>query len=80
MYTGYPPALISEVLKRTGYSKAWVYALMSRGQFPQSVKIGARAIAFIESEIDDWIDQRIAESRSNKEQKQTGYKQYVIRY
>ena len=54
-----------EVLKRTGYSKAWVYALMSRGQFPQSVKIGARAIAFIESEIDDWIDQRIAESRSN---------------
>ncbi|EIC3814754.1 AlpA family phage regulatory protein, partial [Escherichia coli] len=27
--------------------------------------IGARAIAFIESEIDDWIDQRIAESRSN---------------
>ncbi|HCO6167320.1 TPA: AlpA family phage regulatory protein, partial [Escherichia coli] len=29
------------------------------------VKIGARAIAFIESEIDDWIDQRIAESRSN---------------
>ncbi|HAN9319633.1 TPA: AlpA family phage regulatory protein, partial [Escherichia coli] len=36
-----------------------------RGQFPQSVKIGARAIAFIESEIDDWIDQRIAESRSN---------------
>ncbi|EGI4262278.1 AlpA family transcriptional regulator [Escherichia coli] len=71
---------LSEVLKRTGYSKAWVYALMSRGQFPQSVKIGARAIAFIESEIDDWIDQRIAESRSNKEQKQTGYKQYVIRY
>ncbi|EFG1479070.1 TPA: AlpA family transcriptional regulator [Escherichia coli] len=57
--------LLSEVLKRTGYSKAWVYALMSRGQFPQSVKIGARAIAFIESEIDDWIDQRIAESRSN---------------
>ncbi|HEA1287783.1 TPA: AlpA family transcriptional regulator [Escherichia coli] len=53
---------LSEVLKRTGYSKAWVYALMSRGQFPQSVKIGARAIAFIESEIDDWIDQRIAES------------------
>lgn len=31
---------LSEVLKRTGYSKAWVYALMSRGQFPQSVKIG----------------------------------------
>lgn len=24
---------LSEVLKRTGYSKAWVYALMSRGQF-----------------------------------------------
>jgi len=54
---------LHEVLDRTGYSKAWIYALMSKGKFPQSVKIGTRAIAFIESEIDEWIEQRIAESR-----------------
>ncbi|WP_042820825.1 helix-turn-helix transcriptional regulator [Yersinia wautersii] len=52
-----------EVQKRTGYSKAWLYRLMNQKRFPQSVKIGTRSIAFIESEIDEWINQRIAESR-----------------
>ncbi|MDF7784121.1 AlpA family transcriptional regulator [Pantoea stewartii] len=54
---------LSEVLSRTGYSRAWIYKLISQGRFPQSVKIGSRSIAFVESEIDEWINQRIAESR-----------------
>ncbi|MHA3681043.1 MULTISPECIES: helix-turn-helix transcriptional regulator [Yersinia] len=52
-----------EVQKRTGYSKAWLYRLMNQNRFPQSIKIGTRSIAFVESEIDEWINQRIAESR-----------------
>ena len=60
-----PQSLIrfSEVQKRTGYSKAWIYRLISENRFPQPIKIGARAIAFVEGEIDEWIDRRIAESR-----------------
>lgn len=60
-----PQSLIRlpDVQRRTGYSKAWIYRLMSQGKFPASVKIGTRAIAFVESEIDDWVNQRIAESR-----------------
>lgn len=54
---------ISEVQRRTGYSKAWIYRLLKESRFPQSIKIGSRAIAFVESEIDEWINQRIAESR-----------------
>ncbi|CAD7363228.1 helix-turn-helix transcriptional regulator [Escherichia coli] len=54
---------LTEVQRRTGYSKAWIYRLMGQGKFPTSVKIGSRAIAFVESEIDEWINQRIAESR-----------------
>jgi len=52
-----------EVQKRTGYSKAWIYRLISQERFPKPVKIGSRSIAFVESEIDEWINQRIAESR-----------------
>ncbi|MGP2516984.1 helix-turn-helix transcriptional regulator [Yersinia sp. 2545 StPb PI] len=52
-----------EVQKRTGYSKAWLYRLMNQNRFSQSIKIGTRSIAFVESEIDEWINQRIAESR-----------------
>ncbi|MBK5142875.1 AlpA family transcriptional regulator [Budviciaceae bacterium BWR-B9] len=54
---------LPEVQRRTGYSKAWIYRLISQKRFPQSVKIGTRSIAFIESEINEWINQRIAESR-----------------
>lgn len=54
---------IREVQRRTGYSKAWIYRLLKEERFPASIKIGSRAIAFIESEIDEWINQRIAESR-----------------
>ncbi|MGB2538478.1 MULTISPECIES: helix-turn-helix transcriptional regulator [Hafnia] len=54
---------LSEVQRRTGYSKAWIYRLMSQGKFPASVKIGSRSIAFIESEVDEWINSRIEESR-----------------
>ncbi|HCM5523246.1 TPA: AlpA family phage regulatory protein, partial [Klebsiella pneumoniae] len=45
---------LPEVQRRTGYSKAWIYRLMAEQRFPSSIKIGSRAIAFIESEIDEW--------------------------
>lgn len=55
---------LPEVLNKTGFCKAWIYRLISRGDFPAPVKIGERAIAFIESEVDEWIDQMIFSSRS----------------
>ncbi|AEF47191.1 phage transcriptional regulator, AlpA [Serratia sp. AS12] len=54
---------LPDVQRRTGYSKAWIYRLMSEGKFPASVKIGTRAIAFVESEVDEWVNQRIIEAR-----------------
>ncbi|PHM64031.1 dipicolinate synthase [Xenorhabdus stockiae] len=55
---------LPEVQRRTGYSKAWIYKLISDGEFPKQVKIGPRSVAFIEAEIDNWVAQRIAESRA----------------
>ncbi|HIG2982598.1 TPA: helix-turn-helix transcriptional regulator [Klebsiella pneumoniae] len=54
---------LPEVQRRTGYSKAWIYKLLKEKRFPAAVKIGSRVIAFVESEINDWVNQRIAESR-----------------
>ncbi|EGJ9167764.1 AlpA family transcriptional regulator [Escherichia coli] len=56
---------LPEVQRRTGYSKAWLYRLISQGRFPKPVKIGPRSVAFIESEVDEWINQRIETSRNN---------------
>lgn len=56
---------LSEVMNKTGFGKAWIYRLISQNRFPQPIKIGIRAIAFIESEIDEWIQLTIENSRKH---------------
>ncbi|ALE23013.1 MULTISPECIES: helix-turn-helix transcriptional regulator [Proteus] len=57
---------LPEVIRRTGFSKPYLYKLISDDKFPKQVKIGARSIAFVESEVDEWIANKIAESRSGE--------------
>lgn len=40
-----------------------IYAAIQDGTFPQQIKLGARAVAWLESDILAWIDERIAESK-----------------
>lgn len=49
--------------KKASISRSLRHKLIKEGTFPQPVKIGARRIAFIESEVDGWIAARIAASR-----------------
>lgn len=59
-----PPTLrfirMREAVKKTGLSKSSIYDLMALGQFPQTVHLSGRSVAFVESEIDDWMAKRIA--------------------
>lgn len=55
---------LPEVQRRTGYGKAWIYKLIKAGKFPKQVKTGMRSVAFVESEVDTWIENKITESRS----------------
>ncbi|HDF2327702.1 TPA: AlpA family transcriptional regulator [Morganella morganii] len=57
---------LPEVIRRTGCSKPWLYKLIDAGQFPKQVKIGSRSIAFVESEVDAWVANKIAESRAGE--------------
>ena len=59
---------LTEVCRRTGFSKVWIYRLISEGRFPTPVRTGTRAVAFVESEIDAWIAARIAASRGEAQQ------------
>lgn len=51
------------VIRKVGFSKSRIYALIAQGDFPRPVHIGKRASAWIESEVDGWIDSRIQQSR-----------------
>ena len=62
---------LPEVLSRTGYGRTSIYRKMEDGSFPKSLKLGgppkdpnefdSRAIAWIEDEVDQWIESRIEE-------------------
>ncbi|EMD4875605.1 AlpA family phage regulatory protein [Salmonella enterica] len=59
------PTLITarEVLKRVHRSKSWLYTRLSKGEFPKPVRVGDRAISFVESEVDSWIEKHISGAR-----------------
>jgi len=52
---------LKEVMERTGLGRSSVYKQMSEGTFPKNVSLGDRAVAWVESEIEDWIVERVAE-------------------
>jgi prophage regulatory protein len=54
---------LPEVRLKTGKSRSGIYAAIQTGQFPAPVAIGVRARAWISSEVDRWIADRVAESR-----------------
>lgn len=54
------------VREKTGYSNSTIHRLEAAGLFPKRIKIGPRACGYLETEIDEWIRQRVQESRGNE--------------
>lgn len=49
---------LAEILSLTGLSRSTVYELMRKGQFPRPVNLSARAVAWPESVIAEWLASR----------------------
>ncbi len=54
---------LSEVESITGLSSSTIYLRIKEKRFPASVNLGNRAVGWLVSDIEDWIDQRIKISR-----------------
>lgn len=52
-----------EVLAMTGLSRSSMYRFIEENQFPTQVQLGGRAVAWVESEVQEWIAQRITNRR-----------------
>ena len=51
---------LREVMRITGLSRSSIYAMMDAGEFPKQVRLGLRAVGWLESEIYEWIESRAA--------------------
>jgi prophage regulatory protein len=52
------------VLDRTGLSRSTIYQRVTEGSFPKPVSLGARAVGWIETEVEEWIGRQIEGSRA----------------
>lgn len=52
---------LKEVMRLTGLARSTVYKVMKEGRFPESVGLGGKAVAWVESEVQEWILARLQE-------------------
>lgn len=50
------------ITQLTGLTDKWFYTLIKAGEFPKPIKLG-RSSRWLESEVEAWLQQRIAQSR-----------------
>ncbi|OGT41399.1 MAG: AlpA family transcriptional regulator [Gammaproteobacteria bacterium RIFCSPHIGHO2_12_FULL_40_19] len=62
-----PPLIVlrrKQVEARTGLSRSTIYTRIAEGTFPRPINlVGGRAVGWIESEINEWLESRIKHSR-----------------
>jgi prophage regulatory protein len=51
------------VKARTGLSRSSIYLRIAEGTFPKPVRLGRRAVGWVEAEIQQWLEQQIEASR-----------------
>jgi prophage regulatory protein len=54
---------LPQVCAVTGLRRSMIYQLESEQRFPNRIKIGVRAVGWVEGEVRMWVAMRIAESR-----------------
>lgn len=56
---------LNELISKTGLSRSRIYQLIQEEKFPTNVSLGGRSVAWVESEIDRWIEDVIGHRDSN---------------
>ena len=59
---------LASVIDQTGLSKSSIYSQIQERTFPAQIHIGTRAVAWLESDIEEWMLSRV-EARSAADKK-----------
>lgn len=57
---------LSSVKIKTGLARSTLYLKISQGTFPTPISLSERSVGWLESEVDQWIDQCVKKSRAQK--------------
>ncbi|MFT6208180.1 MAG: prophage regulatory protein [Colwellia sp.] len=53
------------VKDKTGLSRSSIYLRMTKGDFPQSISLGDRAVGWLETDVEQWLEDKISASRNS---------------
>lgn len=57
---------LPEVCAVTGLGRSFIYQLQAAGSFAQRVKLGVRAVGWLEDEVQRWLSDKVAENRQRR--------------
>jgi prophage regulatory protein len=57
---------LPEVCAVTGLGRSFIYQLQANGSFPQRIKLGTRAVGWLEDEVQRWLNDKIAKNRQGE--------------
>jgi prophage regulatory protein len=55
---------LPQVCEITGVKRSMIYQMEAEHRFPRRIKIGARAVGWLEAEVREWVVKRIERSRA----------------
>jgi prophage regulatory protein len=61
-----------QVQARTGLARSTMYQQIQDGTFPRPIPLGPRAVGWLESEVSNWIAERVRIARSDVESNADG--------
>ncbi|ENM3902030.1 AlpA family transcriptional regulator [Vibrio cholerae] len=57
---------LKEVIELTGLSKSSIYRMASDDKFPKPLNLGARSVGWIESEVTQWLAEKLGARNQQK--------------
>ena len=54
---------LPKVKQVTGFGRSQIYLLIKQGKFPKQIHIGPKSVAWLDSEVSEWMKVRICLSR-----------------
>jgi len=56
---------LPQVRQVTGLGRSMIYLLEAQRRFPSRIKIGLRAVGWLQDEVQAWVEERIERSRGS---------------
>ena len=56
---------LPKVTEKTGLAKSTIYKKIAAREFPVPISLGAKAVGWLQSDVDKWIEGQIAKSAND---------------